>query len=178
MSDCVVYWLFDETCICPRLHGYVGISARFANRLKDHRVPGRFPVFNYAVLLKGSEAECFALEKSLRPDHNIGWNRAKGGPNQGRTLGYKYTEASKAKMSAALTGRQITWGDKLSAAGKGQSRTQAAKDAVSRAHKGKPKSAEQRAKMSEAARLRYQNPIERERMSAAVKAGKARSTSN
>ena len=169
----VVYWLFDETCICPRLHGYVGISARFMKRLKEHRRPGKFPPFQYAILLSGADDECFALEQQLRPGHNIGWNRSRGGPNQGRTLDYAHTDETRAKVSAALKGREIRWCDKLSAASMGHVHGDAARAAMSAASKGKPKSAAHRAAMSEAAKRRYVRAGEREKTATAVRAALA-----
>jgi hypothetical protein len=170
MSEAVVYWLFDETCICPRLHGYVGISARFLKRLKDHRDK---PPFQHAILLRGAEAECFALEQQLRPHHRIGWNRSKGGPNQGRTLGYRHSEASRANVSAALKGRNITWRDKLATASTGQVHSEASRRKHSASIKGVPKSAAHRAAMSAAAKRRYSRDGERQKTSAVVKAALA-----
>jgi hypothetical protein len=142
----VVYWLHDETCVCPRLHGYVGISARMANRLKDHRSSGKFPPFVCSILLRGTDAECFALEQQLRPQHRIGWNRAKGGPNNGRTLGYTHTAASRAKFG--VKGREITWRDKLAKANTGYVRSAASRAKQSASSRGVPKSAAHRAAIS------------------------------
>jgi len=170
MSETVVYWLFDNHCVCPRLHGYVGISARFINRLKEHRCSWQFPPFKYTILLSGSDEECFALEQELRPQHGIGWNKTKGGPNQGRTLGYTYSDEARAKVSAALKGREITWRDKLSRAQTGKRQSDASRAKHSASTRGVPKSAAHRAAISEATKLRYARAGERQKTAEAVRA--------
>jgi hypothetical protein len=77
----VVYWLTDERCVCPWRHGYVGISRRWPNRLKQHSsgIGKQHPNFKAQVLFTGTWEECLAVERSLRPDYHIGWNQRDGG---------------------------------------------------------------------------------------------------
>jgi hypothetical protein len=174
MSDCVVYWLHDDSCVCPWRHGYIGISARWENRLKEHRFSKRWPEgFQATILWRGTEAECFALEMRFRPDHGIGWNPARGGDNNGRTLGYKHSDASRANVSNALRGHKKSeeWRRKLAAAGTGKTRSAEARAKQSAAIKGRPKPEAWRALMSEKARLRYADPNENLKTSVAVKRG-------
>lgn|SRR5215831_14636199 len=147
---CYCYWLFNEDCICPRWHGYVGITADLPARLKSHRANKRFPGgFRFVVLLESDEAECFALEAQLRPDHGIGWNPARGGPNQGRTLGYKHSAQSRANVSQGLRGHKTAdeTKQKIAATLKAKAfrHSLEARAKMSAARKGKPKSAEWRA---------------------------------
>jgi hypothetical protein len=79
MDDCVVYWLFDDTCVCPQRHGYIGISKNLKRRLWRHRWAERFPEFTVMIIGKGAVAECRKIEWALRPQINIGWNIATGG---------------------------------------------------------------------------------------------------
>lgn len=98
MADAwVVYWLFDETCVCPRWSGYVGISAQWPKRLGAHRRSGRWPAgFSSCVLSTGSKLECRWMEWNLRPASDIGWNLSVGGkPN------VRLTADSRQRMSAA-----------------------------------------------------------------------------
>ena len=113
MSECVVYWLFDETCICPRLHGYVGITAYLDARVRAHRKPKglrwlRIKKFKHVVLFRGNRNRCFAMEESLRPDHHIGWNRGRGGDWRGTTLGYPCSTEKKQKLSILNKGKKHT----------------------------------------------------------------------
>jgi hypothetical protein len=73
-ATCVVYWLFDDSCICMQRHGYIGISTRYPIRLRSHRRSGRLPDnFKSTILFEGTVIECRALEFQLRPRFNIGW---------------------------------------------------------------------------------------------------------
>jgi hypothetical protein len=78
MGDCVVYWLYDAACVCPWHHGYVGRSARWNERLVEHRCRRSEP-FQWQILFRGTRKECVALEWELRPHAGIGWNRSIGG---------------------------------------------------------------------------------------------------
>lgn len=99
----VVYWLFDETCVDPMTHGYIGITGRLRARLSSHRSKGRLPHrFSVKVLFEGSRAECFAFEERLRPKHQIGWNINPGGQN-GYRLGA--VASTRAKVAATKAGK-------------------------------------------------------------------------
>lgn len=130
--SCVVYWLFDDCCVCPWRHGYIGISVQFDARLKRHRdragtrksAVGVPPIFDHKILFSGTVDECVALEERMRPHKNIGWNRAVGGREP--WLDYKHDDEMRAILSA-----------------------------IASARKREPHSPETRVKMSTAARRRY-----------------------
>lgn len=132
---CVVYWLFDDRCVCVWRHGYVGISTEADARLKRHRLRagtrksavGVPAIFNHKILFTGTVDGCVALEEKLRPHKNIGWNRAIGGREP--WLNYKHDDEMRAKLSTIASNR-----------------------------KRKPHSPETRAKMKAAALLRYTDP--------------------
>jgi hypothetical protein len=79
----LVYWLEDDLCVCPWRHGYIGATNRFARRMHQHRE--RWPkAFRHRIMLRGSKAECLALEARMRPTPGIGWNSHVGGFVDGR----------------------------------------------------------------------------------------------
>ena len=150
--ECVVYWLYDEKCICPWRHGYIGISINFKNRLKQHRNSHRKP-FEHEILFQGSTEDCLSIEAQMRPDPFIGWNRAPGGidgpgrePKSADTK-QKMREAAllrfsdpneRKKMSKIQTGREITWGEKIAAGKRGIKASAAARAKMSATRKGRP----------------------------------------
>ncbi len=165
MMKCVVYWLFDETCRYPARHGYVGITTRFKRRIVEHRLSGEFPDgFSAVIIYEGTVDECFAIEEQLRPQHRIGWNKSRGGHMRNHSVGYAYSDEARAKMSAALKGREISseWREKLRLAGIGHKRSVESRSKQSASMAGRSKTPEQRAKMSAAALARYADPKERE----------------
>lgn len=63
--------------------GYVGVSKNLRRRLYEHSASGLFKDETSVDILKiGTEEDCLALEASLRPAPNLGWNRAEGGWNK------------------------------------------------------------------------------------------------
>lgn len=82
-TSCIVYWLRDNTCVCPWRHGYIGISINWPRRLKRHRTNLGRNTFEFDHLFVGSIEECKGLERSLRPTPGIGWNEAPGGIHGG-----------------------------------------------------------------------------------------------
>jgi hypothetical protein len=78
MADWTVYWLYDDQCVCPWRHGYIGITSKLASRLKNHRRRWKRP-FEHKVLFVGAKTECRALEWALRPEASRGWNKNVGG---------------------------------------------------------------------------------------------------
>jgi hypothetical protein len=149
---CVVYWLFDDKCVCPWKHGYVGITIYPRKRITQHRVDGRLPSnFQSLVLFGGSIDECLALEERLRPYPFIGWNRAHGG---GHTqAGFKHSEATKAKMRLALKARGPVSAEtreklRIASTGRtnrgriGQPKTEEERKKIARSQRGKRRSAE------------------------------------
>lgn len=79
MADtCVVYWLFDDKCVCPWRHGYVGVTTCWRKRIERHRrVFGQ--VFSTQILYRGTKSECLKVEWQFRPHSRIGWNAYPGG---------------------------------------------------------------------------------------------------
>jgi hypothetical protein len=155
-----VYWLYDERCVCPCRHGYVGISLNVERRVRTHRK--RFPDCEWKVLFEGTKFDCVRVEYQLRPTFDIGWNRARGGnkgnPGTGAGLYGKPKSAEhRASIAKTLTGHV---------------RTTASRAKQSASAKGKPKPIEWRAMMSAKATKRYADPAERIKMSNAVKRGK------
>jgi NUMOD3 motif len=100
--ECILYWLFDDRCICLWRHGYIGITTKWTRRLQRHRrtMPH---AFRFAILFRGSKEECRKLEHQLRPHRHIGWNIAPGG-NMAR-LGAQHSDEAKKKMSIAARQR-------------------------------------------------------------------------
>jgi hypothetical protein len=185
MNEWVVYWLHDECCICLQRHGYVGISGAFMQRLSTHQRNTRFPAhFEWSIIFTGTKSECLVLERTLRPEPGVGWNRSRGGKPV-----IEFTEAVRAnmrktkrtreqiesdRMAAQEARRSGAWRDNLSKALTGHVRSEASRAAQSATTKGTPKSQAHKAAMSEAARQRYAREGERKKMSEAVRAGKAR----
>lgn len=147
LRQCIVYWLYDERCICPWRHGYIGVSIEFDARLQRHRLRagtrkgavGVPAIFNHKILFIGTLDECLALEEQFRPHRGIGWNRARGG--QRPWLDYKHDAETRAKSSAAVKGRSK-----------------------------RPKSLETCAKISVAALRRYADPTQRAAAAAHLRA--------
>jgi len=83
----VVYWLYDETCICIWSDGYVGFTGQSPpERFSQHqRTKGRYrrvpKNFKSRVVFRGSVKQCEAWERTLRPHTFIGWNILAGGSN-------------------------------------------------------------------------------------------------
>jgi hypothetical protein len=108
--SCLVYWLFDRNCFDPRFDGYIGVATNLSKRLYDHR--SKRGMFDHIVLFRGSNEECYCLEKALRPHPGIGWNIAPGGeahpgpgPSRPPMLGRKHSAKTKAKMRKAYRKR-------------------------------------------------------------------------
>src|SRR5215831_668881 len=77
----VVYWLYDERCVCPWRHGYIGTTVTWPRRLYRHRTESEFPsdTFQGQVLFRGTVKQCLKLETEMRPRAQIGWNTLPGG---------------------------------------------------------------------------------------------------
>ena len=110
--NCIVYWLYDDQCICVWKHGYVGITSQWERRLRKHRNKGELPRdFKFKFLFQGTRKECLRVEAELRPDYFIGWNILRGGQtsgipgstNKSRT-GMPHSEETRRKISLAHTG--------------------------------------------------------------------------
>ena len=74
--------------------GYIGVSRDPARRLRHHRrssrrpekkgrpvyeAMNRYPDVVMNIVASGSEKEIYDMEKSLRPNSNMGWNTIPGG---------------------------------------------------------------------------------------------------
>lgn len=122
----VVYWLYNEFCTDPMIHGYVGITNNLPRRLGQHRKRKRIPDnFQWKILFEGTRDECLQEELRLRPDCFVGWNVVVGGRNSGREFGYKHkpetiekirqnrfgfvvSKDTKEKISQTLTGGHLS----------------------------------------------------------------------
>lgn len=63
--------------------GYIGVTKKLRNRLYQHRANGLFvDGVKIRILAVGYEEDCLALERKLRPEPNMGWNKAEGGWNK------------------------------------------------------------------------------------------------
>jgi hypothetical protein len=139
----------------PLSEGYVGVSSNIEKRLlshkkSNHRVGKAIRKYNdivCGILCENlSEKEALTIERSYRPEENIGWNHAKGGGkpppckpgikrgkewhdkitkvnkeryDRGVGLGaWNGSSAQKEYLKEIYAGRVITWGDKISASKK------------------------------------------------------------
>jgi hypothetical protein len=158
---CFVYWIYDDSCIDEKLHGYVGVSYNPEKRYKIHIRRNRVPnQSSMKILFEGTRNECFEFERSMRPAKSIGWNNAIGG-SHGWRIGFNHNEVTKEKMrqawsnerreKASIFRKQINLKlkgqirPKQSEAMKGENnpifgtkRPQHVRDAISKAHAGKP----------------------------------------
>lgn len=117
-----VYWvrLPEHTDVFSQ--GYVGVTKNSASsRFRGHvqaskKEPSNKTILSKAILKYGRDGlvvtplvKCeldyaYRLEEQLRPKEHIGWNIAKGGYFSGIYSGYKLSDETRAKMSAARKG--------------------------------------------------------------------------
>ena len=153
---CVVYWLYDDDCVCLWRHGYIGITKGWKGRLKNHRRKFRNRAFKFKILFEGSVAECRMFEYALRPIRNIGWNTGVGGGKS--RFGVKASESSRQKMREAQLRRPSTSAEtreklRIASTGRtncgriGQKKSPEERAKISVSHMGKKQSAEHNAKM-------------------------------
>jgi hypothetical protein len=75
-----LYWVYDLACGSEVNSGYVGVTENPYQRLHSLRSQGTVPRNAIMrILFEGTRQECLAKEKTLRPQRNIGWNKAIGG---------------------------------------------------------------------------------------------------
>lgn|SRR5262249_38964169 len=91
-----LYWVHkdefaEERCHSPwgddfrtdpiiRRHGYIGVSENPTVRWHSLRQAKIVPkTAKLQLLFEGTREQCLALERTLRPRKNIGWNTARGG---------------------------------------------------------------------------------------------------
>lgn len=103
MAECVVYWLFDEYCVDPLYHGYIGITNNVKKRMYWHRKK-RKRKFEYKILFEGTRQECLEMEGTFRPELLIGWNIAQGGSDSPSIL-FSHSEESNIKRSKTQKGK-------------------------------------------------------------------------
>jgi len=110
---CNLYWLYDKRCVDPWRHGYIGVSRYIKIRIARHRRYSAFPKnWKLKILFQGTVEECRKLEREMRPQEYIGWNRCIGGgfgrkTNRGR-IGQKKSDEECAKISASKKGIVFT----------------------------------------------------------------------
>lgn len=76
-DECLVYWIYDDTCSSPKRHGFVGQTS--SPKREILRARKRFKVTKFKILFRGTREECLAVEAKLRPRPGIGWNPHAGG---------------------------------------------------------------------------------------------------
>jgi hypothetical protein len=105
-------------------------------------------LFEAEVLFTGTEDQCYALERELRPHAGIGWNLTAGGP-----AGYTRThcEATREKMRKPKTEEHKR---KTGLGNKGKVRTPEQIEVIRQSRLGKPLSVQARAKVGAATRER------------------------
>ena len=88
-----LYWWRDHNHTDPWTEGYVGITKDLDKRKSGHRHEHDWfrEDLECVVLLEGlSEAEARYLERTYRPEVNIGWNKMSGGGMPPSALGKKF----------------------------------------------------------------------------------------
>jgi NUMOD3 motif len=154
--ECILYWLFDDTCVCLWRHGYIGITTNWIRRLRRHRRM-MLHAFRFVILFRGSKEECQKLEHQLRPHRHIGWNVAPGG-NLVR-LGAQHSDEAKKRMSIAAAQRPSASGEtrqrlRIASTGRtnrgriGQKKSEKERRKIALRKIGKPVSEETRRKLS------------------------------
>lgn len=76
-----LYWLRSPEHIDMFTQGYVGVAADMSKRLRSHKHKFKdlWDKIIVEKLVISTQKYCFELEKQLRPQRNIGWNKAVGG---------------------------------------------------------------------------------------------------
>jgi hypothetical protein len=85
----VLYWVRLSEHSDIFTEGYVGVTPNFAKRMREHR--HRFKAIWDKIVMQtivvADLAYCYDIEKKLRPNRNIGWNKARGGKNNNSMFG-------------------------------------------------------------------------------------------
>lgn len=146
INECTVYWIHrsEESDIYNQ--GYVGITNDLERRLKEHRRNGLFVSGDMIaeVFLQGNREYCIEQEILLRPESNIGMNKAPGGSIPPDVTGIKRSEETRKKMSQNNVGMKgknhsIESRQKMSNSKKekpGKSHTEETKQKLSKIRKG------------------------------------------
>ena len=108
-SEWLVYWLYDDACVCYQRHGCIGAvkATRLYPRLWQYQQNRRIPKdFEYKIIFRGSRRDAYALEARLRPYPHIGWNIGIGGfANGGGLKGVPKSPETIERMRAAALKR-------------------------------------------------------------------------
>lgn len=107
-EECHTYWIYDEECLRPEDHGYIGVATvkRFAARCCEHCRSKRFPTDSkIRIIFTGNIEGAYLYEAVLRPYPNMGWNKAAGGA-RGHRIGMPMSAETKNKISSANTGNK------------------------------------------------------------------------
>jgi hypothetical protein len=84
-----VYWLHlpEHTDIFN--DGYVGVTPNLKKRIKEHKF--KFKDLWHKIIVKqiviADNNYCYEIEKKLRPQRNVGWNKAIGGYRNNSMIG-------------------------------------------------------------------------------------------
>jgi len=112
----LVYWLYDDKCICYARHGCIGAvkKVRLWSRLAQHQKSTRITKdFRYKILFAGSQKQALAIEAMLRPKPHTGWNVGVGGfANGGGLKGIPKPPEQREKQRLAALARYARPGEK------------------------------------------------------------------
>jgi hypothetical protein len=145
MTLACVYWVRHADHTDLSTQGYIGVTAYFDRRMKEHHKTTKNRYFRFAIqkygwgnliknqILIADEDYCLDVEAKLRPNDKIGWNLVKGGGKPPLAIGNTY------------------------------------KVGIPSWNKGKPHSAETKQKLSVAVSTLWMNPEHKSRMKAALK---------
>lgn len=77
----ILYWLHHQDDLDVFKSGYVGVTDKFAARMRSHKHKFKkiWDELKITILVIGSTKYLYDLEKKLRPKRNIGLNVAQGG---------------------------------------------------------------------------------------------------
>jgi hypothetical protein len=104
-QEYLIYWIHSDQETNIETQGYVGITKNLTRRLKEHRRKHNFlDNRKVDVYLYGDKLYCKQVEKSLRPNRNIGLNIAEGGGLPPNPLGKKLTSLHKQRIKENMVG--------------------------------------------------------------------------
>lgn len=159
-----VYWIYYWEVEDIYSSGYVGITNNIRNRFIRHRK--KFGNFKFKIIFTGTLAQVYALELALRPNPNIGLNKARGGlqfgtygPRLGLTtsdevkeklrqsnLGLKRTDETRERLRQVRINISEETRQRMRDASKGRKLSDASRAKVSEALRGRVRTEESREK--------------------------------
>lgn len=115
-NKCYLYWIHRPCDVNLLEEGYIGISVnpklrwkhhlnKRNNNQKNHRLYNamrKHDDYEMKILLIGSPEYCLEIERSLRPNKNIGLNHAVGGRHESVTTKDSFTDSVKSKIRVGL----------------------------------------------------------------------------